>query len=56
YAVAEGRPVRQRRLPCCGIGVGWLFLLLVVHVINNHLPVKYHLKYFPRLSLLPKLD
>jgi len=23
YAVAEGRPVRQRRLPCCGCGVGW---------------------------------
>ncbi|GFZ05279.1 ribosomal protein L18ae family [Actinidia rufa] len=23
YAVAEGRPVRERRLPCCGCGVGW---------------------------------
>uniref|UniRef100_A0A2P2J0Z2 60S ribosomal protein L18a-like protein n=1 Tax=Rhizophora mucronata TaxID=61149 RepID=A0A2P2J0Z2_RHIMU len=25
YAVAEGRPVRVRelRLPCCGIGIGW---------------------------------
>lgn len=23
YAVAEGRPVRESRLPCCGIGVGW---------------------------------
>ncbi|XWS16820.1 hypothetical protein CRYUN_Cryun33cG0013300 [Craigia yunnanensis] len=23
YAVAEGTPVRERRLPCCGIGVGW---------------------------------
>ncbi|TYH92434.1 hypothetical protein ES332_A13G182200v1 [Gossypium tomentosum] len=23
YAVAEGRPVRERRLPCCGIGFGW---------------------------------
>ncbi|BBH01588.1 Ribosomal protein L18ae family [Prunus dulcis] len=23
YAVAEGRPVRERRLPCCGIGCGW---------------------------------
>ncbi|KAL8189216.1 hypothetical protein R6Q57_028782 [Mikania cordata] len=28
YAVAEGRPVRQRRLPCCGIGIGW-FLFIV---------------------------
>ncbi|OAP14873.1 hypothetical protein AXX17_AT1G17870 [Arabidopsis thaliana] len=26
--VAEGRPVRQRRLPCCGIGLGW-FLFIV---------------------------
>ncbi|MBA0879644.1 hypothetical protein Goshw_022198 [Gossypium schwendimanii] len=25
YAVAEGRPVRERRLPCCGIGCGWFF-------------------------------
>lgn len=26
YAVAEGRPVtvREGRLPCCGIGIGWL--------------------------------
>lgn len=24
YAVVEGRPVRERRLPCCGIGIGWL--------------------------------
>lgn len=23
YAVAEGTPVRERRLPCCGIGLGW---------------------------------
>ncbi|KAF3667079.1 60S ribosomal protein L18a [Capsicum annuum] len=23
YAVAEGRPVREHRLPCCGIGIGW---------------------------------
>ncbi|CAL4909567.1 unnamed protein product [Urochloa decumbens] len=21
--VAEGRPVRMRRLPCCGLGLGW---------------------------------
>ncbi|MBA0700867.1 hypothetical protein Gotur_022993 [Gossypium turneri] len=27
YAVAEGRPVRERRLPCCGIGCGWFFIL-----------------------------
>ncbi|KAF5205342.1 60S ribosomal protein L18a-like protein [Thalictrum thalictroides] len=28
YAVAEGRPVREHRLPCCGIGIGWLLFLL----------------------------
>ncbi|XP_056855553.1 60S ribosomal protein L18a-like protein [Raphanus sativus] len=30
YGIAEGRPVhvRQRRLPCCGIGLGW-FLFIV---------------------------
>nr|XP_043622726.1 60S ribosomal protein L18a-like protein [Erigeron canadensis] len=28
YAVAEGRPVRERRLPCCGIGLGWFLLIL----------------------------
>ncbi|KAL8196867.1 hypothetical protein R6Q57_024364 [Mikania cordata] len=28
YAIAEGRPVRERRLPCCGIGMGW-FLFIV---------------------------
>ncbi|KAG8657831.1 hypothetical protein MANES_03G083700v8 [Manihot esculenta] len=28
YAVAEGRPVRERRLPCCGIGVGWLLFII----------------------------
>ncbi|KAI9187045.1 hypothetical protein LWI28_023669 [Acer negundo] len=28
YAVAEGRPVRQRRLPCCGIGIGWLLFII----------------------------
>ncbi|XP_043707780.1 60S ribosomal protein L18a-like protein [Telopea speciosissima] len=27
YAVAEGRPVREPRLPCCGIGIGWLFFI-----------------------------
>ncbi|GAB4846688.1 hypothetical protein Ancab_025694 [Ancistrocladus abbreviatus] len=28
YAVAEGRPVRQNRLPCCGIGVGWCLFII----------------------------
>ena len=23
YAVVEGTPVREPRLPCCGIGTGW---------------------------------
>ncbi|KQK09094.1 hypothetical protein BRADI_2g46030v3 [Brachypodium distachyon] len=26
--VVEGRPVRMRRLPCCGLGMGW-FLFIV---------------------------
>ncbi|KAK9269525.1 hypothetical protein L1049_001301 [Liquidambar formosana] len=28
YAVAEGRPVRERRLPCCGIGCGWCLFII----------------------------
>uniref|UniRef100_A0A803NXT2 60S ribosomal protein L18a-like protein n=1 Tax=Cannabis sativa TaxID=3483 RepID=A0A803NXT2_CANSA len=28
YAVAEGRPVRERRLPCCGIGHGWFLFII----------------------------
>ncbi|KAL3821305.1 hypothetical protein ACJIZ3_007210 [Penstemon smallii] len=28
YAVAEGRPVRERRLPCCGLGIGWFFFII----------------------------
>ncbi|KAJ7968925.1 60S ribosomal protein L18a-like protein [Quillaja saponaria] len=28
YAVVEGRPVREHRLPCCGLGLGW-FLFIV---------------------------
>ncbi|KAL5577209.1 hypothetical protein UlMin_018908 [Ulmus minor] len=28
YAVVEGHPVREHRLPCCGLGMGW-FLFLV---------------------------
>ncbi|XP_008226221.1 PREDICTED: 60S ribosomal protein L18a-like protein [Prunus mume] len=32
YAVAEGRPVRERRLPCCGIGCGW-FLFIIGFVL-----------------------
>ncbi|KAJ6751926.1 hypothetical protein OIU85_002352 [Salix viminalis] len=28
YAVAEGRPVRHRRLPCCGCGVGWFLFII----------------------------
>lgn len=27
-AVAEGRPVRERRLPCCGIGLGWFLFII----------------------------
>ncbi|KAL6282614.1 60S ribosomal protein L18a isoform X2 [Prunus avium] len=28
YAVVEGRPVRERRLPCCGMGIGWLLFII----------------------------
>ncbi|CAI8595340.1 unnamed protein product [Vicia faba] len=28
YVVAEGRPVRERRLGCCGIGCGWCLFIL----------------------------
>ncbi|XP_021838642.1 60S ribosomal protein L18a-like protein [Spinacia oleracea] len=28
YAIAEGRPFREPRLPCCGIGVGWLLFIV----------------------------
>ncbi|XP_057508083.1 60S ribosomal protein L18a-like protein [Actinidia eriantha] len=28
YAVAEGRPVREGRLPCCGIGFGWFLFII----------------------------
>uniref|UniRef100_A0A5B7B0X1 60S ribosomal protein L18a-like protein n=1 Tax=Davidia involucrata TaxID=16924 RepID=A0A5B7B0X1_DAVIN len=28
YAVAEGRPVRERRLPCCGVGIGWFLFII----------------------------
>lgn len=28
YAVAEGRPVRERRLGCCGIGCGWCLFIM----------------------------
>ncbi|KAL5564575.1 hypothetical protein UlMin_027739 [Ulmus minor] len=28
YAVAEGMPIRERRLPCCGIGIGWFLFII----------------------------
>ncbi|CAJ1962221.1 unnamed protein product [Sphenostylis stenocarpa] len=28
YAIAEGRPLRERRLPCCGLGYGWLLFII----------------------------
>ncbi|KAK1424040.1 hypothetical protein QVD17_19351 [Tagetes erecta] len=28
YAIAEGRPVRERRLSCCGIGIGWFLFII----------------------------
>ncbi|XP_065615911.1 large ribosomal subunit protein eL20z isoform X2 [Quercus suber] len=28
YAVVEGTPIRETRLPCCGIGMGWFLFLI----------------------------
>ncbi|XP_031474400.1 60S ribosomal protein L18a-like protein [Nymphaea colorata] len=28
YAIAEGRPVREPRLPCCGLGLGWFLFII----------------------------
>ncbi|EYU33349.1 hypothetical protein ABFS82_13G085100 [Erythranthe guttata] len=28
YTIVEGRPYREERLPCCGVGLGW-FLFIV---------------------------
>ncbi|KAI3456028.1 hypothetical protein Pfo_012691 [Paulownia fortunei] len=28
YAVAEGRPLREDRLPCCGVGIGWFLFII----------------------------
>ncbi|KMS98251.1 hypothetical protein BVRB_4g094000 [Beta vulgaris subsp. vulgaris] len=28
YVVAEGRPMSEHRLPCCGIGYGWLLFIM----------------------------
>ncbi|KAA8524067.1 hypothetical protein F0562_010502 [Nyssa sinensis] len=28
YAVAEGRPLREPRLPCCGLGIGWFLFII----------------------------
>ncbi|KAI4333415.1 hypothetical protein L6164_018235 [Bauhinia variegata] len=28
YAIAEGRPVGEHRLPCCGLGCGWCLFIL----------------------------
>ncbi|CAA3024257.1 60S ribosomal L18a [Olea europaea subsp. europaea] len=33
YAVAEGRPLREHRLPCCGMGIGW-FLFIIGFVLG----------------------
>ncbi|XP_027185086.1 60S ribosomal protein L18a-like protein isoform X2 [Coffea eugenioides] len=27
YAVVEGMPIREHRLPCCGIGIGWFLFI-----------------------------
>ncbi|KAL1216119.1 Large ribosomal subunit protein eL20z [Cardamine amara subsp. amara] len=28
YPVSQGRPARERRLPCCGIGIGWFLFII----------------------------
>ncbi|WOG97867.1 hypothetical protein DCAR_0417208 [Daucus carota subsp. sativus] len=28
YAVVEGRPIREPRLPCCGIGCAWFLFII----------------------------
>lgn len=28
YAIAEGRPIREHRLPCCGMGIGWFLFII----------------------------
>ncbi|OVA05910.1 Ribosomal protein L18a [Macleaya cordata] len=28
YAVAEGRPLHEHRLPCCGCGIGWFLFII----------------------------
>ncbi|ESW19886.1 hypothetical protein PHAVU_006G163700 [Phaseolus vulgaris] len=28
YAVAERRPLREHRLPCCGLGLGWFLFII----------------------------
>ncbi|KAI3410314.1 uncharacterized protein J3R85_018793 [Psidium guajava] len=28
YAIVEGTPVREHRLPCCGLGIGWFLFLI----------------------------
>ncbi|KAL6992270.1 hypothetical protein U1Q18_010379 [Sarracenia purpurea var. burkii] len=28
YAVAEGRPMTEHRLPCCGLGIGWFLFII----------------------------
>ncbi|XP_065877524.1 large ribosomal subunit protein eL20z-like isoform X2 [Euphorbia lathyris] len=28
YALIDGRPVREHRLPCCGMGMGWLLFIV----------------------------
>uniref|UniRef100_A0A0E0JM57 60S ribosomal protein L18a-like protein n=1 Tax=Oryza punctata TaxID=4537 RepID=A0A0E0JM57_ORYPU len=28
YQAVQGRPVRMRRLPCCGLGMGWFLFII----------------------------
>ncbi|GAB2284277.1 hypothetical protein Dimus_018740 [Dionaea muscipula] len=43
YAVADGRPVRERRLPCCGIDIGWSCKL------STYFPFSFHCYYWSLL-------
>ncbi|EXC29379.1 60S ribosomal protein L18a-1 [Morus notabilis] len=35
YAVVEGHPVREHRLPCCGLGMGWFLSVVLEHSVSE---------------------
>lgn len=55
YAVAEGRPVRERRLPCCGIGFGW-FLWVAIYFLPSILDSDLEELKFSRYDVLKEVS